>query len=85
MDVEPQPKYAAGGSGIHRPLGGAGRDSGADYKSKKGNGDVTRSGRANTYVYIPLMKEQLNHRKRTKLRGQFKGLVRRRSTQGARL
>ncbi|KAM4608020.1 RRP12-like protein [Polymixia lowei] len=75
MDIEPQLKYKAGGSGIHRPLGGS-RDSGTDYKSKKGKGDVKRKGKVDPYAYIPLRKAQLNRRKRAKLQGQFKGMVR---------
>ncbi|KAM7385637.1 hypothetical protein PAMP_001711 [Pampus punctatissimus] len=74
MDVEPQLKYKAGGSGIHRPLGGS-RDTGADYKSKKGKGDVKKQGKLDPYAYIPLKKAQLNRRKRAKLQGQFKGMV----------
>ncbi|KAM9847722.1 RRP12-like protein [Aulostomus maculatus] len=75
MDVEPQLKYRAGGSGIHRPLGGS-REAGADYKSKKGKGDVKKTGKLDPYAYIPLKKSQLNRRKRAKLQGQFKGMVR---------
>ncbi|KAM9345310.1 RRP12-like protein [Symphorus nematophorus] len=75
MDIEPQLKYKAGGSGIHRPLGGK-EDIGADYKSKKGKGDVKRKGKLDPYAYIPLKKAQLNRRKRAKLQGQFKGMVR---------
>uniref|UniRef100_A0A1A7YHG6 Ribosomal RNA processing 12 homolog n=1 Tax=Iconisemion striatum TaxID=60296 RepID=A0A1A7YHG6_9TELE len=75
MDVEPQFKYKAGGSGIHRPLG-RGHSAGADYKSKKGKGDVKKKGKFDPYAYIPLKKDQLNRRKRAKLHGQFKGMVR---------
>ncbi|XP_061545527.1 LOW QUALITY PROTEIN: RRP12-like protein [Phycodurus eques] len=75
MDTEPQHKYKAGGSGIHRSLGGS-RDFGADYKSKKGKGDVKKTGKLDPYAYIPLKKAQLNRRKRAKLQGQFKGMVR---------
>ncbi|XP_071336805.1 RRP12-like protein [Trachinotus anak] len=75
MDIEPQLKYKAGGSGIHRPLGGS-QDVGADYKSKKGKGDVKQKGKLDPYAYIPLKKAQLNRRKRAKLQGQFKGMVR---------
>ncbi|KAK5616046.1 pre-rRNA processing protein [Crenichthys baileyi] len=75
MDVEPQLKYKAGGSGIHRPLGRS-QDVGADYKSKRGKGDVKKKGRPDPYAYIPLKKDQLNRRKRAKLHGQFKGMVR---------
>uniref|UniRef100_A0A8C4GJP0 Ribosomal RNA processing 12 homolog n=1 Tax=Dicentrarchus labrax TaxID=13489 RepID=A0A8C4GJP0_DICLA len=75
MDIEPQLKYKAGGSGIHRPLGGR-EDTGSDYKSKKGKGDVKKKGKHDPYAYIPLKKAQLNRRKRAKLQGQFKGMVR---------
>ncbi|XP_063347299.1 RRP12-like protein [Pelmatolapia mariae] len=75
MDIEPQLKYKAGGSGIHRPLG-YGQEFGADYKSKKGKGDVKKKGKLDPYAYIPLKKAQLNRRKRAKLQGQFKGMVR---------
>uniref|UniRef100_A0A3B5Q9X7 Ribosomal RNA processing 12 homolog n=1 Tax=Xiphophorus maculatus TaxID=8083 RepID=A0A3B5Q9X7_XIPMA len=75
MDVEPQLKYKAGGSGIHRPLGRR-QDVGSDYKSKKGKGDVKKKGKVDPYAYIPLKKDQLNRRKRAKLHGQFKGMVR---------
>ncbi|XP_044069062.1 RRP12-like protein [Siniperca chuatsi] len=75
MDIEPQQKYKAGGSGIHRPLGGR-EDIGGDYKSKKGKGDVKKKGKLDPYAYIPLKKAQLNRRKRAKLQGQFKGMVR---------
>ncbi|XP_039857022.1 RRP12-like protein [Simochromis diagramma] len=75
MNIEPQLKYKAGGSGIHRPLG-HGQEFGADYKSKKGKGDVKKKGKLDPYAYIPLKKAQLNRRKRAKLQGQFKGMVR---------
>nr|XP_057914344.1 RRP12-like protein isoform X2 [Doryrhamphus excisus] len=74
MDVEPQLKYKAGGKGIHRALDGS-RDFGAEYKSKKGKGDVKKQGKPDPYAYIPLRKAQLNRRKRAKLQGQFKGMV----------
>ncbi|XP_074501840.1 RRP12-like protein [Sebastes fasciatus] len=75
MDIEPHLKYKAGGSGIHRPLGGR-EDTGSDYKSKKGKGDVKKKGKHDPYAYIPLRKAQLNRRKRAKLQGQFQGMVR---------
>uniref|UniRef100_A0A8C2WTD6 Ribosomal RNA processing 12 homolog n=1 Tax=Cyclopterus lumpus TaxID=8103 RepID=A0A8C2WTD6_CYCLU len=74
MDVQPQQKYKAGGSGIHRALGGR-EDMGADYKSKKGKGDIKKKGKLDPYAYIPLKKSQLNRRKRAKLQGQFQGMV----------
>ncbi|KAK3554266.1 hypothetical protein QTP70_020128 [Hemibagrus guttatus] len=75
MEIEPQMKYKAGGSGIHRPLGGR-EESGADYKAKKGKGDLKKKGKHDPYAYIPLKKSQLNRRKKAKLQGQFKGMVR---------
>ncbi|KAM9808735.1 RRP12-like protein [Syngnathus typhle] len=75
MDTMPHLKYKAGGSGIHRPLRGS-RDFGSEYKSKKGKGDVKKTGKPDPYAYIPLRKAQLNRRKRAKLQGQFKGMVR---------
>ncbi|KAG7236367.1 hypothetical protein INR49_001064 [Caranx melampygus] len=72
---EDEVKDKAGGSGIHRPLGGS-QDTGADYKSKKGKGDVKKQGKLDPYAYIPLKKAQLNRRKRAKIQGQFKGMVR---------
>ncbi|KAM9804205.1 RRP12-like protein [Neosynchiropus ocellatus] len=75
MDVEPELKYKAGGSGIHRPVTGR-EELGTDYKSKKGKGDVKKKGKLDPYAYIPLKKAQLNRRKRAKLQGQFKGMVR---------
>ncbi|KAL0965921.1 hypothetical protein UPYG_G00287950 [Umbra pygmaea] len=75
MEMEPQMKYKAGGSGIHRPLG-AKRDMGEDYMSKKSKGDVKRKGKVDPYAYIPLKKAQLNRRKKAKMQGQFKGMVR---------
>ncbi|KAM9365254.1 RRP12-like protein [Pholidichthys leucotaenia] len=75
MELEPQLKYKAGGSGIHRHLGSR-QETGADYKSKKGKGDVKKKGKVDPYAYVPLNKTQLNRRKRAKLQGQFKGMVR---------
>ncbi|XP_010897516.1 RRP12-like protein [Esox lucius] len=75
MEIDREQKYKAGGSGIHRPLGGS-RDLGGDYKAKKGKGDVKRKGKVDPYAYIPLKKAQLNRRKKAKMQGQFKGMVR---------
>ncbi|XP_041921252.1 RRP12-like protein isoform X3 [Alosa sapidissima] len=75
MEVESQSRYKAGGVGIHRPLGGR-QESGADYRAKKGKGDVKKKGKVDPYAYIPLKKAQLNRRKKAKLQGQFKGMVR---------
>ncbi|XP_072482690.1 RRP12-like protein [Notamacropus eugenii] len=71
-EPEPLAQYKAGGSGIHRPLT---KKPGADYKAKKGRGDVKKKGRLDPYAYIPLNRAKLNHRKKAKMQGQFKGLV----------
>uniref|UniRef100_A0A8C1BDW0 Ribosomal RNA processing 12 homolog n=2 Tax=Cyprinus carpio TaxID=7962 RepID=A0A8C1BDW0_CYPCA len=75
MDVNPAMKYKAGGIGIHRPLDRR-PEFGTEYKSKKGKGDVKKSGKCDPYAYVPLKKAQLNRRKKAKLQGQFKGMVR---------
>ncbi|KAL4231185.1 pre-rRNA processing protein [Mactra antiquata] len=75
-------KYKAGGKGIHRPLNQPDKPSnkpaeyGAEYKSKKGGGDVKRKGKPDPYAYVPLDFKSLNKRKQAKIKGQFKGLVR---------
>ena len=79
--VESRPmKYQTGGSGIHRPLNGNQNakkfpDYGAEYRAKKGKGDIKRKDKPDPYAYVPLTKESLNKRKRAKYDGQFKGLV----------
>uniref|UniRef100_A0A672PV44 Uncharacterized protein n=1 Tax=Sinocyclocheilus grahami TaxID=75366 RepID=A0A672PV44_SINGR len=75
MDVKPTMKYKAGGIGIHRPLDRR-PEFGTEYKSKKGKGDVKKAGKCDPYAYVPLKKAQLNRRKKAKLQGQFKGMVR---------
>uniref|UniRef100_A0AAY4CC00 RRP12-like protein n=1 Tax=Denticeps clupeoides TaxID=299321 RepID=A0AAY4CC00_9TELE len=75
MEVEAPMKYKAGGGGIHRPLGGK-AEFGTEYKSKKAKGDVKKKGKCDPYAYIPLNKTNLNRRKKAKLQGQFKGIVR---------
>ncbi|XP_029466030.1 RRP12-like protein isoform X2 [Rhinatrema bivittatum] len=74
MEMPSELQYRAGGSGIHRPLTKK-PGSGADYKSKKGKGDVKQKGRHDPYSYVPLNKANLNRRKKAKMQGQFKGLV----------
>ncbi|XP_076830227.1 RRP12-like protein [Brachyhypopomus gauderio] len=74
MEIEPQMKYKAGGVGIHRPLSTR-EESGVNYKSKKGKGDVRKKDKCDPYAYVPLRKAQLNRRKKAKLQGQFKGMV----------
>ncbi|XP_075072014.1 RRP12-like protein [Mixophyes fleayi] len=67
-------QYKAGGSGIHRPLSKK-PEFGTNYKSKKGKGDVKQKDKHDPYAYIPLNKSKLNRRKKAKMQGQFKGLV----------
>ncbi|XP_075699158.1 RRP12-like protein [Rhinoderma darwinii] len=67
-------QYKAGGSGIHRPVSKR-PEFGVVYKSKKGKGDIKQNGRHDPYAYIPLNKSKLNRRKKAKMQGQFKGLV----------
>ncbi|KAG8551237.1 hypothetical protein GDO81_004019 [Engystomops pustulosus] len=67
-------QYKAGGTGIHRPISKK-PEFGSAYKSKKGKGDTKQKGRHDPYAYIPLNKSKLNRRKKAKLQGQFKGLV----------
>ncbi|NWI91526.1 RRP12 protein, partial [Pitta sordida] len=67
-------QYRAGGSGIHRQLNKE-PAFGAEYRSKKGKGDVKKKGQLDPYAYIPLNRAKLNRRKRAKMQGQFKGLM----------
>uniref|UniRef100_A0A2K6EW19 Ribosomal RNA processing 12 homolog n=1 Tax=Propithecus coquereli TaxID=379532 RepID=A0A2K6EW19_PROCO len=73
-ELEMPPQYQAGGTGIHRPVAKKATP-GAEYKAKKAKGDVKRKGRLDPYAYIPLTRTKLNRRKKVKLQGQFKGLV----------
>uniref|UniRef100_A0A8C3CNF5 Ribosomal RNA processing 12 homolog n=1 Tax=Cairina moschata TaxID=8855 RepID=A0A8C3CNF5_CAIMO len=68
------PQYRAGGSGIHRQLGKE-PAFGAEYRAKKGKGDVKKKGQLDPYAYIPLNRAKLNKRKQAKMQGQFKGLM----------
>lgn len=72
--VEKTSQYKAGGSGIHRPIHKK-PNFGETYKSKKGKGDMKQKGKHDPYAYIPLNKAKLNRRKKAKMQGQFKGLV----------
>ncbi|XP_067909346.1 RRP12-like protein [Heterodontus francisci] len=75
-DMQMDSCYKAGGSGIHRPTPSKrNKEFGAEYKSKKGRGDVKRRGKLDPFAYVPLNKSQLNRRKKAKICGQFKGLV----------
>lgn len=49
---------------------------GQEYASKKGHGDMKRSGKLEPYAYVPLARSSLNKRKQAKYKGQFKSLVR---------
>ncbi|XP_068114238.1 RRP12-like protein [Hyperolius riggenbachi] len=73
-DEEKTSQYKAGGSGIHRPISRK-PDFGNKYKSKKGKGDLKQKDKHDPYAYIPLNKAKLNRRKKAKMQGQFKGLV----------
>ncbi|CAG0886711.1 unnamed protein product [Cyprideis torosa] len=54
----------------------AGGQMGAEFKAKKGKGDVKKKGaKFDPFAYVPLKKEALNRRKQSKFSGQFKGLV----------
>ncbi|KAK2163707.1 hypothetical protein LSH36_75g12086 [Paralvinella palmiformis] len=67
-------KYQAGGSGIHRPVKKP--VPGAEYRAKKAHGDIKKKGQPDPYAYIPLELSALNKRKKAKVKGQFKSLVR---------
>ncbi|XP_069836077.1 RRP12-like protein [Dendropsophus ebraccatus] len=67
-------QYKAGGMGIHRPVSKR-PEFGSAFKSKKGKGDTKQKGKHDPYAYIPLNKSKLNRRKKAKMQGQFKGLV----------
>jgi ribosomal RNA-processing protein 12 len=71
-------KYKAGGGGIHRSINkfkDSTTDTGKEYKSKKGVGDVKKSNKVDPYAYLPLQFQSLNKRKKMKSSGQFKNLV----------
>jgi len=65
-------KYTTGGSGIHRDLQS---DPGSEYRSKKGHGDVKKSGKQDPYAYIPMTHKALNKRKQAKAKGQFSSVI----------
>ncbi|XP_023218874.1 RRP12-like protein [Centruroides sculpturatus] len=48
---------------------------GEEFKAKKAGGDIKIKGRPNPYAYIKLDKKVLGKRKRAKLAGQYKGIV----------
>ena len=51
------------------------KEFGAEYRSTKARGDVKRRGKPDPFAYVPLERSALNKRKKAKLSGQFKGLV----------
>merc|ERR1719427_1619247 len=65
-------KYTTGGSGIHRDLKA---DPGAEYRNKKGRGDVKKAGKHDPYAYIPMTHKALNKRKQAKAKGQFSSVI----------
>lgn len=50
-------------------------DYGVEYRSEKARGDVKRKGQPDPFAYVPLSRNALNKRKKAKMSGQFKGLV----------
>uniref|UniRef100_H2YY65 RRP12 HEAT domain-containing protein n=1 Tax=Ciona savignyi TaxID=51511 RepID=H2YY65_CIOSA len=86
-DDEPPEKrgsYKTGGRGIHRDVDAPGEQ----FRSKKSGGDVKKKGDVQPYAYVPLNSAVLNKRKRKKVAGQYKGLVRaakKGATSGAKL
>ena len=76
---EPDMKYQAGGSGIHRAVpsvtGKKPFKVGEEYKARNAKGDVKKKDKPDPYAYVPLQKSSLNRRKKAKFEGQFKGLV----------
>jgi len=71
--------YKTGGSGIHRRIDKnkpqEKADYGSEYRSKKAPGDVKRKNMPDPYAYIPLNMSKLNRRKKAKLQGEYKGIV----------
>nr|AJC98364.1 AGAP002961 [Anopheles coluzzii] len=83
-------RYVAGGKGIHRPTAASVKSgyssksnrtaksnvsTGAEYRTKKASGDMLRKGKHEPYAYVPLSRNSLNRRKRSKNAGQFKSIV----------
>jgi ribosomal RNA-processing protein 12 len=64
--------YKSGGTGIHRPIN---KEMGEEYKSVKARGDMKRKGKPDPYAYIPLNRQSLNRRKKSKFSGQFKNIL----------
>ena len=75
-DKRSKTSYRTGGTGIHRRVNKNERaEYGAEYKAKKARGDVKRKNKPDPYAYIPFDYNKLNKRKRAKLQGEFKGIV----------
>ena len=74
-DNTPQKKlaYKPGGKGIHRDRNN--EESGVRFKAKKAGGDVKQKGTHEPYAYLPFDSSVLNKRKKKKLSGQYKGLI----------
>ncbi|CAH1156050.1 unnamed protein product [Phaedon cochleariae] len=81
---QPPMKYKTGGVGIHRPTGAASTSSvhsgysgnpGSEFRSKKATGDVKKKGKMDPYAYMPLQRSTLNKRKKHKIAGQYKNIV----------
>jgi len=77
-------RYEPGGTGIHRPASkreekvksAKTRDSyGQEYRAKKAGGDIKIKGKPDPFAYIPLDRGNLNKRKRAKISGKFRGIV----------
>ena len=52
------------------------KQNGAEYRSTKSNGDVKQSNRLEPYAYIPMDRQLLNKRKRKKVIGELKNVIR---------
>lgn len=70
--------HSAQNKGIHRRINKSERiqEYGKEFKSKKAGGDIKKKGRPNPYAYITLNRKTLSRRKKAKISGQFKGIVR---------
>ena len=68
--------YRTGGTGIHRAVNKKEKpDYGAEYRAKKARGDVKKKNKPDPFAYIPFDFNKLNKRKRAKLQGEYKGIV----------
>lgn len=70
-----RPTYKAGGTGIHRPQAKKTVEFGSEYRAKKAAGDVKVKNKPDPYAYIPFNYGKLNKRKKAKLEGEFRGVV----------